>query len=308
MSIGIIRNLGNSAGGGTKVLKLYDNGKWNVDYDNAGYPPYAGWTNEGGFTLGTTQMTCNATGGNGRSRSITIALPIDLSPYKNLVVKYNNGLVVTLNVSSVNRTAYINTARWISGTTHYLGVSVSTQKSNFIDNKINDISAIPSISSGTLSIQEIYLTPLEKKFLYKDGVQNIAWDNSGTYKRMSGWVADGGATLNDNNMTLLYSVSPSHNRAIVTNSVVDFSQYSSLKIASVYSGSEHIKTINISAIQSSGYVIVQIHYYGSTEYFGVTLSANKDQYNATSNKILDSVDDIGTTNTHVTVSRVWLEK
>lgn len=142
------------------------------------------------------------------------------------------------------------------------------------------------------------------KNLYKDGKQNVAWDNTG-YRRSSAYTSDGGATLNEGNMTLIMPPSVLHCRSIITDNVIDLSEYSSLNVVYAYNGAEHVKTLNISSISGSGYIVLQTLHFNEYHQFGVSVSLQKTDYGT--NLIADSVEvEIG--NYNVTVSRVWLEK
>lgn len=156
----LVRCMGQASGPKTKYL--YRNGNWLVDYDNTGYALGPSYTVDGGFTIGATQMSCDVLSTN-HTRAVTTALPIDLSQYDYLVVKYNNGSVITIDITSVNVGAYITVGRWADGpSAHYACACVSNQKNNYVSNRINDAYFVAPISVSPLTVQEIYLATIEQ--------------------------------------------------------------------------------------------------------------------------------------------------
>lgn len=142
-----------------------------------------------------------------------------------------------------------------------------------------------------------------RTYLYKDGKQNVAWDNSG-HKPFATYTSDGGATLNANNMTFDMPQVSKHSRAIVTNNVIDLSDYSTLKVVCNYNNAEHVFTTDISNLLSSYYVAISTIRADSSYYVELCVSSQKDNYAET--YVKRDTNIIG--NYNVTVSRVWLEK
>lgn len=141
-------------------------------------------------------------------------------------------------------------------------------------------------------------------YIYKDGKQSVAWDNSGTYISESGYYSAGGATLNDGNMSFSTPSTSMYNRAIITDSVIDVSQYSTLKVACVYNNAEHVLSVDISSIVSSGYIALSQSNYSGQRFFTIVVATQKNNFSV--NHLAQLVTN--TNANSVVVSRVWLEK
>lgn len=156
--------------------------------------------------------------------------------------------------------------------------------------------------SGLVEAQLYDDTPIY--YLYKDGKQSVAWDNSG-YAYSSAYTSDGGATLNESDFSFLASLSSMHNRAIITDSKVDLSDYSTVKMLCSYGGSEHTYTLDVSAMSGNYYVAVTVANNSSAHYLALTLGNTKENFLQT---LIKRDEQSVSNNATIYVYRVWLEK
>lgn len=296
MARGVFRNLGSFAGGGTKVLKLYTEGTQNVPWDNT---TNTGTDDIGGFTFGTSYMSAVYPSGYSYRKVIT-QNKIDITPFDKIRIRYNNGQTVEYNISNISGEQYV-----IFDVTNskYARIFLSPQKYAYTGYMVFHIDML-STGSGTFYINEVVLITTDKKYLYKDGKQNVPWDNNG-YILADNYTCDGGATLNEGNLTLIMPSTNNHNRTVVSNSVVDVSAYSTLKVGYAYNNAYHELSVNVSSIGVGGYVSINTHRSSTGAYiFDVVLSTSKSF--PINNQLARTYLAIG--NYNVTVSRVWLEK
>lgn len=113
----------------------------------------------------------------------------------------------------------------------------------------------------------------KKKFLYKDGVQSVAWDNSGNYSLTSGWTSQGGFTLTERYMQVPTVSSGTYNREIVTSGTIDLSKYK--KITVLYNDS-FTKSVDISSRNESAYImLVQLN---GNSWFRIYVISQKNNF------------------------------
>lgn len=300
MARGVFRNLGIAGGGGgVKVLKLYDNGVWNVPYDNAGYRASQYYASEGGWTLNANNMSATMSGTNARNRAIMCS--VDFTEWTHVKVKYNNGFELTLSVSSVNTMNYLIVDLRVDSGNHF-DIFVSPVKLDYF----TSYTQRKTLSNVTfpITVSEILLEKIEPTYLYKDGEKKIIWNNNGTLKLASNYTVDGVVTETDSSFNFPMPTVSAHSRSIVSDSVVDLSGYSSLKVLAVVNNVEHIYSLDISDLQGSYYLSVSTIRALDDRFLTVVASSTKDLFSTSAVKSANN--NVG--NYAVTVSRIWLEK
>lgn len=160
-------------------------------------------------------------------------------------------------------------------------------------------------NTGDAEIYDLYLVKRTQKYLYKNGVQSVNWDNAGTYKMNSSYTALGGFTLNTTNMVGIMPTTNNRNRAIITNEKIDLADYSRLVVKYSYNnGEEQTAFANISSVTASEYVVVAMYRNDSgTMNFAFYASSAKASYQ--SNKVAEFYSTIGAYD--VTVHEVYLD-
>lgn len=313
MAVGIIRNLGSFAGGGTKVpsplIPIMTSNTTPSGYVasassefSTGYRAFMSFTNN-----------LNNLWASGQNAYTNSWLKIQLAESK--VCKCfslqnplydNDNSVKAFTLSASNDDSAYMVLGSFTNPNNIAGNRTVFYLDNSVAYKYYRLTVASKYGSGnycTVGSLQLYDADV-RTYLYKDGKQNVPWDNSG-YILADNYTCDGGATLNEGNLTLIMPPTNYHNRTIVSNSVVDVSEYSTLKVGYAYNNTYHELSVNVSSIGVGGYVSINTHRSSTGAYiFDVVLSTSKSF--PINNQLARTYLDIG--NHNVTVSRIWLEK
>lgn len=308
MARGVFRNLGIAGGGsGVKILKLYTDGVQNVTFDNSGtYPIANGYTADGASTFGDSTIAMPIPTSYSHSRILVTQDKINVTDYDylNLAISYPNAFKhVKLDVKSIIGSYYVNFGPYRDGSGRIIFCAVLSNTKN---KSYNDRVAVidnPFDTSGTVTVSRVWLSKGDDTYLYKDGKQNVAWDNSGMYQYAFDYVPDGGAILNANNFVLNMPSQSNHNRTIVSDNGVDLTGYTKLKVAYTYNNVQQIKTTDITSIVGSMYISI-VTVLSSQYIFDVVVSTAKND--PWGSRLV--AGGVVTGNYPITVSRIWLEK
>lgn len=143
-----------------------------------------------------------------------------------------------------------------------------------------------------------------REYLYKDGKQNVAWDN-GIYNTRSDWYLDGGWDINDSSVSADSVNGVAHTRTFVTNKSVDVTDYSKIRLSYVSGSSNIILELNVSSLIGSYYLCIDKHNSGSAYELSMRLSETKENF---------FMSQVGTfalanvTNQTTYINRIWLDK
>lgn len=133
---------------------IYDNGTWNVPYDNSGYKFISGDLGASGFTI-TADNIVSANVSEYWSTSIFTQDKIDVSKYSTLHLMID-GVDRTVNIASVSESGYI-----FAGVRHgynndwAVGYGVSKVKNGFGDS--GNYLVIDGFKSSSITITKIWL-------------------------------------------------------------------------------------------------------------------------------------------------------
>lgn len=278
---------------------IYNKGQILVPISDKGYT----WSTDAGWTLDdasfeSDRIITECTKPYGlKSCAIITENTIDLTDYKaiHFVIRgtladvYSMYYGITQSKSNIDASAH----------------TITSVTSAFMDYTL-DISTVSGnyyVWAGTCydragEISEIWLEP--KDYLYKDGVQKVEWDNSGIYKSSSTYTSDGGFILDSSSMNCpAITVSNTHNREIITNDVVDLSNYKTINI--VYNGSNQL-SLNVASVTSSAYIVIWSDF-GTTGHLYITATPTKDLYSQ--NKYAEI--KISNLTYPIFINRIWLE-
>lgn len=167
--------------------------------------------------------------------------------------------------------------------------------------------------SGKLAFRQVYfafwmpileLTPIDSKYLYKDGKQNVDWDNSSDYNISGDYPSSHIPYLMGNGYIETPELSSnSTSSVLVTNNIVDISEYSKLKLT--YDGINTI-TLDISSINASGYILLATYRNSNVYYRQLFITSQKDYgYNY---KYAFINLDYAVSTPSIKINRIWLEK
>lgn len=109
--------------------------------------------------------------------------------------------------------------------------------------------------------------------LYDNGDFAVPWDNNG-YARETGTVCDGGANLLTNNFTFTAPSTVNHTRVIVTDDVIDVTNYTGLNVE--YDGT--IYSADITSLSGNCYIYVECVYKSPGWYLLAGLTTQKAYY------------------------------
>ena len=149
------------------------------------------------------------------------------------------------------------------------------------------------------AIFEIQLYDADTRIhLYKDGTQNVAWDNSGVYRATTAKTASGGVTFNEFNFAIEVP-SNEQSKALLSNNPINVDGYSKLK--AIYGTS--VLEVDLTNV-SVGYVFVHTTRSNGTGYMQLGISATKDLFSTNA----FAKAEVSSVNGTYFYTRVWLEK
>lgn len=135
-------------------------------------------------------------------------------------------------------------------------------------------------------------------YLLKGGKRKVAFDN-GLYVSDASCINDGGWTFEETKVSSTCTQNM-HERAFTTSDLIDVSKYS--KICALYNG-DQVLSVDVSAINASGYISVYNVSFVSNNSFGIALSTIKANFYT--NRI--TFKDINLPRNSFYVTDVWLE-
>lgn len=256
----------------------------------------------GTFTLNNTPPNANIALGRGTIASITPS--IDVSEYDTLRIWIRGGWYNSNN--GLSYPVYTrNGGTWIDSV---------VAESNYTE-RIIDISQIDILdlrfegcSASTNSfVKFIQLEKREKMYLYKNGVQNVAWDNENyslfsTYPKFSKEFK-----FNADAMVAIVQSTNDKSIDIGTNNIVELGDYRSVCFEIMYGNKSVISRVDISSV-NSGYVSASVWTNSNKGFIRLHVSSTKSNVGEGSIALLAVENGTLAVGTTVSITRVWLEK
>lgn len=150
---------------------------------------------------------------------------------------------------------------------------------------------------SVVPIRNLGVSKGKYKYLYKNGVQSVSWDNTGA-SFGSGYSRVGGAILNPTNMEIPVNLSYPQERSIATNSSIDLVGYT--KLTMQYNDGTEM-SIDITSINSGniGISVIRSTAFTSLHFFVSSSKVGMDNNKLATNR----ADNIS----QCIITKVWLE-
>lgn len=137
--------------------------------------------------------------------------------------------------------------------------------------------------------------------LYDNGDFAVPWDNNG-YVRRSDWVCDGGANILTNNFTFTAPSTDNHSRVIITDDVIDVTNYTGINIE--YNGT--IYSSDITSVSGNCYIYVECIRQSSYNYLLVGFATQKAYYAEHSPHDFVVTNSSGQSSVKQPITKIWL--
>lgn len=137
------------------------------------------------------------------------------------------------------------------------------------------------------------------RYLYKDGKQNIEWDN-GLYHHDTAYTLAGGWDFDETNVNSTINIARNE-KSFTSAKPIDVTEYS--KICILYNNTSKLE-MDVSSLTVSGYLGIFNVAFEANNTLSMVLSNTKN--NAYNNRI--TFKDIGNLGRLIRINRIWLEK
>lgn len=284
---------------------LYNKGTQVVPWDNTGRLNQAGWTSMGGWTLGSEAMTATTDGGSGaRCRAIMTDSMIDLTPYKFLCISFNSKLF-RYNISGLSNGYIVLCDQY--GSYQALIIYIASKKDLFADNPYKNFNLNtydPNITFP-VSVDAVWL---ESEDSFEPADNNaIKLDDNLYQAQATVELYNYGWSLDSTNMNIYMYIGTDVYRCIslLSNELLDLSDYSVLKVEYSYGTSGGTATVNIASI-SNGYVGI-VGYADKGNRININVGVYSSKLYWLNNTLASTVLDQKSASVVVNITKIWLE-